>query len=57
MEVINMAKCEKCGKEYQDGLKHVCSAQEEQKPETAKFQEEATPVGQTQPQNTENQTK
>ncbi len=35
-----MAKCEKCGKEYPDGTDHVCSSQEEQKPEASAPQEE-----------------
>lgn len=55
MEAINMAKCEKCGKEYPDGTEHVCSSPEEQKPETNGSQEEekATPEEETQPQKTE----
>lgn len=52
-----MAKCEKCGKEYLDGIKHVCSLPGEQKPETNTSQEEkATPTGETKSQKTENST-
>ena len=52
-----MAKCEKCGKEYPDGTKHVCSSQEEQKPETDTSQEEkATSAGETKSQKTEGST-
>ena len=36
-----MAKCEKCGKEYQDGAEHTCSSQsKEQKSEKSEPQEE-----------------
>ena len=45
-----MAKCEKCGKEYQDSTEHVCSSPEEQKTETNTSQEKkATPEEETQP--------
>lgn len=56
MEAINMAKCEKCGKEYPDGTKHVCSLPEEQKPETNTSEEKITPAEETQSPKTENST-
>jgi len=52
-----MAKCEKCGKEYQDGTEHICSSPEEEKSETNVSQEEkATPEEETQPQKSEDST-
>ncbi len=54
MEVLNMAKCEKCGKEYPDGTEHVCSLQEEQKQEESASQEEKnTPADEDKPQEEE----
>ncbi len=34
-----MAKCEKCGAEYQDGSEHICSPPAEEKQETNASQE------------------